>query len=133
MYKYISCHSVDLFGYKNKDWYSNPKELDSISHFLVDKSTWSIGNDIIMEPQTCEELSAGSSGSLVLDEDGNLIGIYWGGRVIQETNVYCGNIETLCPITNNDISGEFSDFSLSSNSSTHWFSNYIDMPVNNEN
>jgi hypothetical protein len=29
-----------------------------------------------MEPQTCEELSAGSSGSLVLDEDGNLIGIY---------------------------------------------------------
>jgi hypothetical protein len=101
----------------------------TMSHFLEVKSTWAIGNDIIMNPTVCNSLSGGASGSIVLDTNGDLVGIYWGGRTLEGSNAFCGNIETLCKIA--PLAGSnFLDYSLSDESTLNWYNQHnINVPL----
>jgi len=99
-------------GYNNKDW-NAPKEGETISHFMDTKNNWSINNDILFNPTSCDIFQGGASGSMVLDKNGKLFGIYWGGRVNDENQAYSGNIEPLVSI-NDDIDHFISNTSLDS-------------------
>ncbi|GMO14256.1 MAG: hypothetical protein Ta2E_04440 [Mycoplasmoidaceae bacterium] len=127
-YYYIQGRADKFYGYKNKNW-DKPEELSTMSHYLNNKKKWTIGNDIILKPSVCDKLMGGSSGSIVLDSVGAIVGIYWGGRNWTGTNAYCGNIETLYKINNSPIceSGEFLDYSLSPNSEYTWFNQLNDI------
>ncbi|MDR2829084.1 MAG: DUF31 family protein [Mycoplasmataceae bacterium] len=128
-YKFVTCRGNDFFGYAGQDYINNPIELVTMSHFLEVKSTWAIGNDIIMNPTVCNSLSGGASGSIVLDTNGDLVGIYWGGRTLEGSNAFCGNIETLCKIA--PLAGSnFLDYSLSDESTLNWYNQHnINVPL----
>jgi len=88
-------------GYANKDW-NNPKEGSTISHFLDTKKKWSVSNDILLNPTTCDALQEGASGSLVMNNSMKIFGIFWGQRVNDSNQVESGNIEPLIGITDNE-------------------------------
>lgn len=124
-YTFVPCRTNVIQGYEGENW-NKPIEFETISHFMQTKKYWSVANDVLMKPTVCDPLSGGSSGSLVLDNESNLVGIYWGGRTIAGTDAYCGNIETLYRITSEN--GELSDFSLSQGSVFPLFS-YLNFPI----
>jgi hypothetical protein len=77
-------------------------ESQTISHFVNTKKNWSIGNEIILDPSSCDPLSGGASGSIAIEVSGNssnreysLVGIYFGGWREMETRLYYGGCESL--------------------------------------
>jgi hypothetical protein len=98
----------------------------TMSHYLNSKKYWAIGNDIIMKPTVCDDLMGGASGSIVMtyeNSEPTLVGIYWGGRTVDKTDAYCGNIETYYDTTSDDASYDFLNYTVNM-----MFSEYLNIP-----
>jgi hypothetical protein len=132
-YTFLTCRPDFSQGYKERI-HDKPKEMVTMSHYLEEKKYWTIGNDVIMKPTVCDKLSGGASGSMVMTWEGGvptLVGIYWGGRTVDKTDAYCGNIETYYAPAAEDQSFNFLEYNVNSMFPTdNTYTNYyLDIPT----